>query len=96
MKNQVAPFAATPDPTFGRRPATAKSKKRTAAEPDKTAPQAADLRLLIEEDPISGDMIYRTVDRRTGHVVQELGREEILKLSGDEDYAAGGVIRAKA
>jgi flagellar protein FlaG len=66
------------------------------------APEAAislgspDYRLVIEQDPESGTFIYRTVDRRTGEVVQQLPREELLKWRRDPAYVAGSLIAAKA
>jgi flagellar protein FlaG len=56
----------------------------------------ADLRLIIEEDNGSGSYVYKTVDRRTGEVVQQFPREQILKMQGENEYAAGAVINAKA
>jgi flagellar protein FlaG len=56
----------------------------------------ADLRLQIEEDQASGLYVYRTINRRTGEVVQQLPREDVLRLHDDAAYLAGGVIRTKA
>jgi flagellar protein FlaG len=95
MQSKVAPFAATPDPTHGRTP--------QPSAPDRPAPgetvepvEEADLRLVIEEDEASGTYVYKTVNRRTGEVVQQLPREQVLRLRDDADYLAGGVIRTKA
>jgi flagellar protein FlaG len=57
---------------------------------------AADLRLVIEEDKPTGTFIYKTVDRRTGEVVQQLPREEVIRLRDAVAYAIGSIIRAKA
>ena len=57
---------------------------------------SADFRLVIEEDPASRSYIYKTVDRRTGEVIQQFPREQILKLKDAEDYNAGSVIKASA
>lgn len=57
---------------------------------------SADYRLVIEQDPESGTFIYRTLDRRTGEVVQQLPREELLKWRRDPAYVAGSLIAAKA
>ncbi|MBC6980600.1 hypothetical protein H8B08_02435 [Caulobacter sp. 17J80-11] len=57
---------------------------------------SSDYRLVIEQDPESGTFIYRTVDRRTGEVVQQLPREELLKWRRDPAYVAGSLIAAKA
>jgi flagellar protein FlaG len=56
----------------------------------------ADLRLVIEQDPASGLYIYKTVDRRTGDVVLELPREEVVRMYRAEDYQAGAIIKTKA
>lgn len=54
--------------------------------------QAADLRLVIEEDATTGSFVYKTLDRRTGEVVQQLPREAVLKLHNDESYTPGQVV----
>jgi hypothetical protein len=59
------------------------------------APDPADLRLIIEDDQVAGCFVYKTVDRRTGKVVQQLPREQILALREAADYTAGAVIKAK-
>jgi flagellar protein FlaG len=58
------------------------------------APQ--DLRLVIEEDQRAGTVVYKTVDWRTGVVVQQLPREQVLKLRETENYAAGQLLATKA
>jgi flagellar protein FlaG len=55
-----------------------------------------DLRLVIEEDEASGTYVYKTVNRRTGEVVLQLPRDQVLRLHQDTGYVAGHVIRAKA
>ena len=95
MQNKVASFAATPDPTLGRKSSSGQPNGAPAERPVPTK-DAADLRLIIEEDPASGTYIYKTIDRRTGEVVQQFPRQEILKLREETGYVAGVVIRAKA
>ena len=56
--------------------------------------QNADLRLIIEEDQVSGTFIYKTLDRRTGEVVKQLPREEVVRLRETPDYEPGDVIDA--
>jgi len=95
MDNKVAAFAATPDPTFGQKPSAAPPVKGPApAAPPGSDP--ADLRLVIEEDPASGSYVYKTVNRRTGEVIQQLPRAELLRMREETRYTAGAVIRAKA
>jgi flagellar protein FlaG len=95
MQSKVAPFAATPDPTFGRRDGRAAAQD-TATANDAKASDEADLRLVIEEDQAAGTYVYKTVNRRSGEVVQQIPQEEVLRLREDSAYLAGGVIRTKA
>lgn len=53
----------------------------------------ADLRLVIEEDQTSGTFIYKTIDRRTGDVVAQLPREDVVKLRDALSYQVGSVIK---
>ncbi len=57
--------------------------------------ETPDLRLIIEEDKAAGSYIYKTVDVRTGHVVQQVPREEVLRLKHTPDYAPGAVVNAR-
>jgi flagellar protein FlaG len=97
MENKVAAFAATPDPTFGQKPAPT-----PRPDPGSTADRAAhsqdpvDMRLVIEEDKASGSYVYKTVNRLTGEVIQQLPRDQILKLRDQVAYEAGDVVRTKA
>ncbi|MCI3134920.1 hypothetical protein [Phenylobacterium aquaticum] len=49
--------------------------------------------MVIEEK--AGSYVYMTVDRRTGDVVAQYPREEVLKLREGADYEAGAVIRTR-
>lgn len=64
--------------------------------PKDPAPQSADLRLVIEEDEQSGAIVYKTLDRRTGEVVRQLPREEVLRLKDDPTYDPGDIVDAKS
>ncbi len=57
-------------------------------------PQPGDLRLVIEEDPTSGTYVYKTVDRRTGDVLQQFPRDEVLRFKQAENYGPGEVFDA--
>ena len=97
MDNKVAAFAATPDPTFGQKPApTARPAQGPADGPANQGPDQVDLRLVIEEDKASGLYVYKTVNRLTGEVVQQLPREQVLQLKDQVDYVAGHMVRTKA
>jgi flagellar protein FlaG len=56
---------------------------------------ASDFRLVIEEDQASKSYIYKTVDRKTGAVIQQFPREQLLKLKDNQDYSAGSVVSAR-
>jgi flagellar protein FlaG len=58
--------------------------------------QPIDLRLVIEPDKISGGYIYKTVDRRTGEVVQQLPRKEVLELRHAAAYHSGDVFDGRS
>ena len=83
---------AQPD-TAGSSAGPASTKPAQGDSPD--SPDPADLRLIIEDDLIAGSFVYKTVDRKTGKVVQQLPREQILALGEASDYTAGAVIKAK-
>lgn len=68
----------------------------TPRPPKDPAPQSADLRLIIEEDEQSGAIVYKTLDRRTGEVVRQLPREEVLRLKDDPGYDPGDIVNAKS
>lgn len=96
MDSKVASFAATPDPTFGQKPAPPRPDTGTSAQRVAQSQDPADLRLVIEEDKATNSYVYKTVNRATGQVVQQLPREQVLQLREALDYEAGDVVRAKA
>jgi len=61
-----------------------------------TVSNPADLRLVIEEDKAAGAFVYKTVDWRTGEVVQQLPREQVLQMREAQNYAAGKLFATKA
>lgn len=92
MKTTLAPVPPIQDSGVPvTRPVIAPS---TIAPPPESAHQNADLRLVIEEDQGSGTFIYKTLDRRTGEVVKQLPREEVMRLKETPDYEPGDVIDA--
>ncbi|HEY8571126.1 flagellar protein FlaG [Phenylobacterium sp.] len=96
MANKVAPFAATPDPTFGRHSSHPQPQGGAAPAPAVPNHDPVDLRLIIEEDKASGSYVYKTVNRVTGEIVRQFPREEVLRMHHVSDYVAGGVVRTKA
>ncbi|HEY2356039.1 MAG TPA: flagellar protein FlaG [Phenylobacterium sp.] len=96
MENKVAILAATPDPTFGQKPAAPRPDTGKPTASAAQGPDPVDLRLVIEEDKAAGSYVYKTIDRRTGEVIQQLPRDQVLRLREALDYEAGDVVRAKA
>lgn len=72
------------------------SPPREAASVEKPAvadgPQPGDLRLVIEQDSKTGTYVYKTVDRRTGDILQQFPREEVLRFKQAEHYDPGEVF----
>ncbi|SFS75840.1 flagellar protein FlaG [Brevundimonas viscosa] len=60
------------------------------------ADQAARYRLVIEEGPLAGSFIYKTLDRVTGEVVKQLPREQVVEMMRAAAYNAGAVIDTRA
>lgn len=96
METKITAFAATPDPTFGQKPAPQSSDTRTSADRAAPASGSVDLRLVIEEDKASNSYVYKTINRLTGEVIQQLPRQQVLQLREQLQYEAGDVVRAKA
>jgi flagellar protein FlaG len=97
MDSKVAAFAATPDPTFGQKPATPRpDMSGTTAAQAAQGQDPVDMRLVIEEDKATNSYVYKTVNRLTGEVIQQLPREQVLQLREQLDYEAGDVVRTKA
>lgn len=90
MENKLAPIG--PTQAAGVTPAPA--PPAPAANTVEVRNDAADLRLVIEEDRASGLFIYKTIDRRTGDVVLQLPREEVVRMHEAENYEAGNLIKA--
>jgi flagellar protein FlaG len=55
-----------------------------------------DVRLVIEESEQPGSYVYKTLDRRTGEVLQQFPREELLRLREVEGYQSGQVVSTRA
>jgi len=92
MDRKVAAVAPAPESGMPQLPtAPAKSEPPVAKGPD-----PVEMRLVIEMDQASGSFIYKTINRLTGEVVQQLPRAEVLKLRDGGQYAAGTIIRTKA
>lgn len=90
----IAPLS--PVESIGALQAPSLARPDTPRPPKDPAPQSADLRLVIEEDEQSGAIVYKTLDRRTGEVVRQLPREEVLRLKDDPTYGPGDIVDSKS
>ena len=61
-------------------------------ETPRSSGQLADLRLVIEESEDGQGFIYKTLDRRTGEIVQVYPRDEVLKMGEAAEYHPGTVV----
>jgi flagellar protein FlaG len=101
MNNTAAVTAPTADQSVGQSPFAQQSTEflspQAIAEDQTTiVSDPADLRLTIEEDKAAGTVVYKTIDWRTGEVVQQLPREQVLQLREALNYAAGKLLATKA
>lgn len=93
MQSKVTPIAVPSESPYGRQAAAG----APAAQSDDVLPkEEVNLRLIIEEDLAAQSYVYKTIDSRTGEVVRQYPREEVLRMREDANYHAGGVIRTKA
>lgn len=76
--------------------APARPPQEPARAPDTSVAPELDLRLVIEEAGIAGEFVYKTIDRRSGEVVLQLPREEVLRLREADSYEAGDLIATQA
>ena len=94
MKTNISPVSPIQDPgVYPTRPVIGPDG---IAPPPESPHQNADLRLVIEEDQQSGTFIYKTLDRRTGEVVKQFPREEVVRLKEAPGYVPGDVIDSRS
>ena len=90
MSTNIANIRAVPEPVAAMIAQPVQPVAESAAPTPRG--QNADLRLVIEEDEATGAFVYKTLDRRTGEIVQQLPRESVLKAMSSEDYNPGLVV----
>jgi hypothetical protein len=73
----------------------AKIAQQPAQPPSEGPASAPDLRLVIEDRGPDAGFVYKTIDRRTGEVVLQLPREEVLRMREAAGYEAGSVIATR-
>ena len=93
MENKLSIAPALPDVEASQALAKPTPAERRSNASSVAAPQP-DLRLVIEDQ--AGAFVYKTIDRRTGEVVLQLPREEVLRMRETEAYEAGAVITTQA
>jgi flagellar protein FlaG len=101
MSNTAAITAPTADQGVGQspyaqQPAEFLSPQAIAEDQTTVVSDPADLRLTIEEDKAAGTVVYKTIDWRTGEVVQQFPREQVLQLREAQNYTAGKLLATKA
>lgn len=91
----VVPVGATPSTQSSISAQQAPPSPPAIVQDQTETPDPANLRLMIEDDAAANTTVYKTVDRRTGEVIQQLPREAVLKLREDQNYAAGQLLKTK-
>ena len=71
-------------------------KKGRREEASAPAKHSLGQRLVIQQDPVTGECTYIVIDRDTGEVVARLSRDDVARLGLKSDYAAGSLVKAKA
>ena len=61
-----------------------------------TTVNPADLRLIIDEVGSPGNYLYTVMDQRTGKILSQFPREQLIRLKEEENYTAGSVFNGKA
>ena len=95
MDSKVAAIASASAPARNQGRASVESAPSGEA-PEAIGPEPVEMRLVIEEDQATGSYVYKTINRTTGEVLQQLPRAEVLKLKEELKYAAGTIIRTEA
>jgi flagellar protein FlaG len=100
--NPIAPLSgASSDPTSvvavtsAAGAGTSTPSTSSSSTPQTPSQDPADYQLVIQDDKAAGSFVYMTIDRRTGQVVSQLPREEVIKMREAFDYASGAVISTK-
>ncbi len=60
--------------------------------PEGNAPRTEDVRLVIEQDDLTGIFVYKTVDRATGDIIKQYPRDQLLEIGRHVNYKLGSAI----
>jgi flagellar protein FlaG len=52
--------------------------------------------LVIEKDNVTGGFVYKSIDRKTGDIIKQYPREEVLKAIAIASDAEGLIVDTKA
>jgi hypothetical protein len=100
MSESIAGLGAAADSTYGqgdRRASHDENADDAGADAEgQGAADQPDLGLVIEDDPAGEARVFKTVDRRTGAVVQALPLDQVLRLSAADTYVAGQLVKTRA
>ena len=88
IPSDVAPAQPVQSPA----PVNAGASQASSAQADSDA----DLRLVIEEDKAAGSYVYKTVDPRTGKVIAQIPREELLRMRDTPGYRPGSIVDSRS
>ena len=87
--------AAEPPPT-----SSPETVKKTQAAPQDlavpVAPERQDARLVIEKSNLTGGFVYKSVDRKTGKVIKQFPREDVLRALAAVQATEGQIIDTEA
>jgi flagellar protein FlaG len=53
---------------------------------------AYDLRLTVDKDPETGEVVYKSINRLTGEVVKQMPNAEVMAMKRREMYEAGSIF----
>lgn len=95
MSNTAPISGIHPDPTPSHPAPSASSGLESSEAASTPIDDQPDLRLVIEDDKAAGSYVYKTIDPRTGRVISQIPREELLRMREASDYTPGSVIDAR-
>jgi hypothetical protein len=97
MSDSIAGLGPATDSTYGQGDRRKQPHEHTD-DPDAEGRVAgqSDLGLVIEDDPAGEVRVFKTIDRRTGAVVQALPHDRVLQLGAAETYVAGQLVKTRA
>jgi hypothetical protein len=82
-------------------PEVRKSEPQKAEQPERKTPApgslkqpvpAYDLRLTVDKDPETGEVVYKSINRLTGEIVSQMPNAEVMAMKRRENYGAGSII----